>query len=203
MSVFHGKQTADEQPKCGWQTKGRGWGLGWLMHPFGNACTGVQQSVFMAERSGGTLGWKLKCWPAERSQSIPFFWWELWNCFHLLTYVFVRTHSAPSQDEKQERARSVWHTLNGSFLRRDPTGPSMPPQTRWPMFPWMRIAGRWERERQMRQRGEHRGGQRAEEGEAFTGFNHSKTLNSYWGYQNILWEQLFQPATLQQCTSPK
>lgn len=35
------------------------------------------------------------------------------------------------------------------------------------------------------------------------GFNHSKTLKSYWGYQNILREQLCQTVAPQQCPSPR
>lgn len=71
-------------------------------YPVGNACTGVQQSVFMAERSGDTLGWKLKCWLAERSRSMRFFWWELRNDFQLLSYVFVRMREAPWQTSRMK-----------------------------------------------------------------------------------------------------
>lgn len=59
----------------------------------------------------------------------------------------------------------------------------------WPLFPWMheslegesRSDRGWGREvkRHVGREG-YRGVQRADEGEAFTGFNHSKTLNSYW-----------------------
>lgn len=57
-------------------------------------------------------------------------------------------------DEKQKYTRGVWHTLSGSFQRKDLTRLSTLTQTQWPVFPWMRIAERRERERRrMRQRG--------------------------------------------------
>lgn len=82
------------------------------MYPVGNVCTGVQQSVFMAERSGDTLGWKLKCWPAGRSRSICFSWWELPNDFYLLTCVSVRMREAPSQSS-WTKSRNVHVELDG------------------------------------------------------------------------------------------
>lgn len=105
MSVFQGKLTAAEQQKM-WPADKRSGG-GVLNYPVGNTCTGVQQSVFVAERSGDTLGWKLKCWPAERSRSIRFSWRRQPNDFYLFTYV-----DAPSSLAELTKSRNVHVALD-------------------------------------------------------------------------------------------
>lgn len=182
MSVFQRKLTAAEQQKT-WLTdkRSRGrWGGGVWMYPVGNTCTGVQQSVSVAERSGDTLGWKLKCWPAERSRSIRFSWWRQPNDFYLFTRVSVRMRPAPWQSSWN--AETCTWRLTSTKWQISENGPSLTVYadsnllTRVSMNAARREWGATEDEAE---RWAAWGGG-ADEGEAFTGFNHSKTLNSYW-----------------------
>lgn len=84
MSVFHGKLTATEQPKCGLQTKGQ-WGA--------QVCLWLRGQVIH-------LGGNSNVGPLKGSNKYVFFfffWWELRNDFYLFSYVFARMTEAPWQ----------------------------------------------------------------------------------------------------------
>lgn len=158
----------------------------------GNTCTGVQQSVLIAERSGDTLGWKLKCWPAERWRSIRlfklffFFWWQLRNDFHLFSCIFARMRVAHPGKPHGWKAQIYTRCVTCTQWRFSENGSDQTvhadsnPVTRVSMNAdgWKKRAGATEVEAERYTVG-------VDEEEAFTGFNHSKTLSSYWGYQTF------------------
>lgn len=127
MSVFHGKLTAAEQPKCGWQTKGQRGKNGCICweHMYSKMCLWLRgQEMHL----GGN-------WNVGRLKGgdqygfflffiFLFFWWELQNDFHPFSYVCEDAQSSLAHltDEKQKRTRGVWHTF--SFQRKDLARPS-------------------------------------------------------------------------------
>lgn len=173
MSVFQGKLTATEQQKT-WPAdkRSRGGGfecilLGTRVQVYSKVCLWLRgQEIHLGGNwNVGRLKGHDRYVSLGGGNQMTFTCslMSLWGCAELPG----RAH------EKHKCARGAWHTLNG----RERTQPDRLRRLK-PADPCFhecckKRAGATEDEAE-------RWGGGADEGEAFTGFNHSKTLNSYW-----------------------
>lgn len=129
MSVFHGKLTAAEQPKCGCQTKGQRGKKGCICreHMYSKMCL-RQRGQEMHLGGNWNVGW-LK--GGDQYGFFFFFFFEIFFFGRSYEMTFIRfvtcarmqqSSRAHLTDEKQKRTCGVWHTL--SFQRKDPARPS-------------------------------------------------------------------------------